>query len=288
MKVAVTGAAGLLGGALVEVLSARHGVIPLTRAEADITDAAQVHQVIAKIRPDVIVHTAAIREPDASEAEPARAFQVNVHGTRNVAEAAHAVGAAVAYISTDLVFDGKQQVPYKESDRAIPLSVYGRTKLRGERIVQSSPNHWVFRVSLLFGPGGDNLLEQVPRAIAAGEDYEAASDQEGSTTYTLDAARKILEVVETEWYGLYHLSNQGVCSRLDIAQLAAELAGLDRRKVIGRTLDQMARRAPRPKYHAMKMAALQERGFSLPRPWREAVAEYFRTRASTSHAQSLH
>src|SRR5712692_11449361 len=129
MKVAITGAAGLFGRGLVQVFSGRHEVYPLARADADITVAEQVQAAFKKIRPDVVVHPAAIPDLDVCEAEPAKAFLVNVHGTRHVAEAAREVGAAVAYISTDAVFDGAQSKPYVESDLARPPTVYGRTKL---------------------------------------------------------------------------------------------------------------------------------------------------------------
>ena len=274
MKVAITGAAGFFGQGLVQTWDAQHAVFPLTRADADLTRAEEVRAALCRVRPDVVIHTAAIPDLDVCEAEPAKAYLVNVHGTRHVVEAAREVGAAVVYISTDAVFDGKKSTPYLESDPTIPPTVYGRTKLRGEQIVQSMPNYWVFRVSLLFGPGKTNFVERGLRRIAAGEDYVVAADQVGSATYTRDAAQKIVEVVEARRYGLYHLANQGQCSRLEIAQRAAELGGLDARKVVGRPSDQMGRRAVRLKYAVMEMAALQRSGFRPPRPWQEALEEY--------------
>ncbi len=274
MKIAITGAAGLFGHGLVEVCVARHAVFPLTRADADITKADEVQRVISKIRPNVVIHPAAIPDLDACEADPAKAYLVNVHGARHVVEAAQDVSAGVVYISTDAVFDGKKQIPYTESDPAIPPTVYGRTKLRAERLVQSVPNHWVFRVSVLFGPGKTNFLEKGLRKIMAGEEYVVAADQVGSATYTLDAAEKILEVVEAGRCGLYHLSNQGQCSRLELATRAAELAGLQVQKVAGKPADQMGRRAVRAKYAVMEMSALRRAGFALPRLWQDALADY--------------
>jgi dTDP-4-dehydrorhamnose reductase len=276
MKVAVTGAAGLFGFGLAQVFAKRHEVHRLTRADADITDAAQVRRAIERISPEVIVHAAAIPDLDLCEDDPARAFQVNVHGTRNVAEAAQVVGATVACISTDAVFDGKKTAPYAEEDRPNPPTVYGRTKLRGERIVQSLPPHWIFRVSVLFGPGKPDFVDKGLRKIAAGENYTVAADQVATATYTVDAAEKIMEVVEARRYGLYHMANTGVCSRLDLARRAAELAGLDPERVRGLPSDQMGRRAPRLKYAVMELGRLKREGFALPRPWQEALAEYVR------------
>jgi dTDP-4-dehydrorhamnose reductase len=276
MKVAITGAAGLFGHGLVAVFATRHTVFPLTRADADLTKAEEVRAAFAEVGPDIVVHPAGIPDLDICEADPARGYLVNVHATRHVVEAAREVAAAVAYISTDAVFDGKKQTPYTESDPTIPPTVYGRTKLRGEQIVRTLPAHWIFRVSVLFGPGKTNFVENGLRKIAAGETYVVAADQVGSATYTVDAAQKIMEVVEARRYGLYHLSNQGVCSRYDLARHAAELAGLDTTKVIGKRSDQIGRRAVRLKYAVMAMDALEKAGFTPPRPWQEALAEYLR------------
>jgi dTDP-4-dehydrorhamnose reductase len=180
-------------------------------------------------------------------------------------------------ISTDAVFDGKKQTPYTESDPTNPPTVYGRTKLRAEQIVRALPEYWIFRVSVLFGPGKANFIEKGLRKIAVGGTYEVAADQMGSATYTLDAARKILEVVEARRYGLYHLSNAGPCTRLELARHAVELARLDPARVIGKPSDQMGRRAARLKYAVMEMGALQEAGFTLPRSWQEALADYVPT-----------
>lgn len=271
MRVAITGAAGLFGHGLVQVFSSRHEVYGLTRVDADITKADEVAAVIRKVAPEVVVHPAGIADIDVCELDPARAFLVNYHGTRNVAEAARAAGASVAYISTDAVFDGKKQSPYTESDPAIPPTVYGRTKLRAERLVLASPKSWAFRVSILFGPGRANFIERGLRRIAAGEDYVVASDQLGTATYTVDAAAKIMEVVEARRYGLYHLSNSGACTRLDLARRAAEL---DPKRVIGKPSAEMGRPAVRLKYAVMAMDALAREGFAPPRPWQEALAEY--------------
>ena len=274
MKIAITGAAGLFGYGLAQILGAGHTVTALTHSDADITQPEKIRSLFEKLKPDVIVHPAGIPDLDICEADPARAFLVNVHGTRNVVEAARTIGAAVACISSDAVFDGKKQTPYTESDTAVPPTVYGRTKLLSERAVQTLPQHWIFRVSVLFGPGKTNSIEKELRALAAGEPYVVAADQLGSATYTLDAARKIQEVVEARRYGLYHLSNQGACTRLELALHAAEVAGLDVREVVGKLSREMGRRAVRLPYAVMEMQALKQAGFALPRPWQEAVTDY--------------
>jgi dTDP-4-dehydrorhamnose reductase len=280
MKVAITGAAGLFGHGLTQVFEQSHSTYPLTRADADITRRDDVESVLAKIRPDVVIHPAGIPDLDVCEADPPKAYLVNVHGTRHVADAARRLGARVALISTDAVFDGHKRTPYTESDQAIPPTVYGRTKLLAERITLAEPGSWVFRVSVLFGPGKTNFVEKGLRRIAAGEDYIVAADQLGSATYTLDAAQKIREVIEASRFGLYHLSNNLPCTRFELAQRAAQIAGLNPAKVIGRPSAEMGRRAIRLQYAVMEMTALKREGFALPRPWTEALGEYIHLFAS--------
>jgi dTDP-4-dehydrorhamnose reductase len=277
MRIVITGSTGLFGYGIARVFGQRHTVIALTRADADITNAAEVRAAITRAEPEIVIHPAGIPDLDICEADPALAHAVNVEGARHVADAAREVGAAVAYISTDAVFDGLKRTPYIKSDPTNPPTVYGRTKLLGEEIARGLPNHWIFRVSLLFGPGKTNFVEKCLNAIAAGKEYVATEDQLGSATYTLDAASKIMEVVEARRYGLFHLSNAGACSRVEIARRAASLAGLDAGKVIGKPMDEMGRRAKRLKYAVMEMDALKQAGFAPPRPWQEALAEYVRT-----------
>jgi dTDP-4-dehydrorhamnose reductase len=277
MKIAVTGSTGLFGHGLVEVISKRHTALSVGRAVADITSFSEVRAAFQKLRPDVVVHAAAIPSPDVCETDPAQAYLVNVHGTRHVVEAASEIGAAVAYISTDAVFDGENQTPYKEADPTISPTVYGRTKLRGERLVATLPTYWIFRVCVLFGPGKVNFIKKGLRAMADGQPYVVASDQMGNALYTLDGAEKILEVVESGRSGLYHLTNQGTCTRYDLAKYAGEKAGLDLRKLIGIPSAQMGRPARRLKYSVLEMRALSEAGFSLPRPWQAALDDYLAT-----------
>jgi dTDP-4-dehydrorhamnose reductase len=282
MRVLITGAAGLLGHGLVGVFSGRHTVFPLTHAELDITTADTVRAAFRKIQPEAVIHTAAIPDPDVCEMDPENAFRVNVEGTRNVAEAAREAGAAVAFISSDSVFDGLKKTPYIESDSTNPASVYGRTKEAGEKIVRGVPEHWIFRIPILFGPGKINFIEKGLLRIAKGEEYVVASDQLGCAAYTLDIGRKMMEVMEAKRCGTFHLSNTGSCNRLELAQRAAVLAGLDHKKIVGKTLEEMKRPAMRLQYLVMEMKALKEGGFALPRSWEEGLADYIRNRKSTA------
>jgi len=277
MRVAITGGAGLLGHGLVAAFSTRHKVFPLTRAEADITDAEAIGTALERIHPDLVVHAAAIPDLDLCDADPARALRVNYEGTCNVADAVRRLGAGLVHISTDAVFDGKKVTPYVETDPTAPITVYGRTKLQAEQAARTLERHWIFRVPVLFGPGKTNFVEKGLRKLVAAEEYKVASDQLGCTANTVDAGLKIMEVAESGPYGLYHLANQGACTRLELARTAAELAGLNPAKVIGVPDALMQRRAPRLKYSVLDMAALRHAGFALPRPWQETLADYVHT-----------
>jgi dTDP-4-dehydrorhamnose reductase len=277
MRVAITGSAGLFGQGLVAAFSTRHDVFPLTRADADITDAGSIRTALERIRPDLVVHSAGIPDIDVCEADPASAFRVNYQGACNVAEAARSLGAGLAHISTDAVFDGRKLTPYVETDPTGPITVYGQSKLQAEQAAKTLERHWIFRVPVLFGPGKINFIEKGLRKIAAGQEYRVASDQLGCAAHTVDAGLKIMEVTEGGPYGLYHLANRGTCTRYELARMAVELAGLDPEKVIGVPDAMMQRRAPRLKYAVMEMAALRCAGFESPRPWQHALADYVRT-----------
>jgi dTDP-4-dehydrorhamnose reductase len=274
MRIAVTGAAGLLGQGLVRELQAHHLILPLTRANADITDRDAICAAITAFQPDLVIHTAAARGLDWCETHPEAAKTINIGGTKNVLRAAAACAAGFAFISSDAVFSGEHSTPYREYEIARPCSVYARTKFIAERIVSQWPRHHIFRVSVLFGPGKGNYIEEVLRAVAAGRQYAAATDQIGSATYTPDAAGVIGKVVEHKIYGLFHLCSPGIYSRREIARLAVSIAGLDPAMVVGKLRDQLGGIAKRSEYSGMKMQALQSCGISLPRPVDQALAEY--------------
>lgn len=274
MRVAVTGANGLFGRGLVRQLTAAgRDVVPLTRADADITDAAAVRAAVERIRPELIINAAASPDIDACEADPDFARCVNVEGTRNVADAARGACAGLVQISTDAVFDGAKRSPYTETDPTNPPTVYGRTKLEAEHVAATVARHWIVRVSVLFGPGKTNFVEKSLRTIAARQDYLTASDQLGSATYTLDAARTIMALVACGHCGVFHVSNAGQCTREELAREAAKLAGLDPSRVIGRPSAEI-KPTPRLKYAVMAHDGLRRAGVPVPRHWHEALAEY--------------
>lgn len=277
MKLLVTGAAGLFGRGLTQVFGEQHTVVGITHQDADITDAARMRELLEHHRPDIVVHSAAMPDIDDCELNPEKAFRVNAEATRNLVESAKAIGAAFAQVSTDAVFDGTKLKPYVETDPVNPPSVYGRTKVEAEEAVRKHDRHWIFRVSVLFGPGKANFVNKGLCKLMGNEPYPVAADQLGSATYTIDAARTMLDVFASKKYGTYHLCNRGPCTRYDLAIRAAELAKLDPRGILGKPMDEMKRPGPRLKYSVMDTKALRDAGIAEPRSWEEALADYIST-----------
>lgn len=276
MRVLISGAAGLFGNGLTQVFVTEHIVFPITHAVVDTTNAAAIRDLFVKLEPEIVIHAAAIADPDTCEENPTLAFSVNVEGTRNVVEAAREIDAGVAFISTDSVFDGKKTSPYVETDATTPNTVYGRTKVQGEEIVRTLPAQWIFRVPVLFGFGKVKFVEKGLIKLSKGEEFSAALDQVASTAYTLDAASKIMELVDARAYGTFHIANAGSCSRYELACRAAEFAGLNPALVIGKQRSEMGNRAERLPYSVLEMRELKQRGIAAPRSWEEALKEYIR------------
>ena len=283
VKIAITGSAGLLGKGLARVFSIGHDVRGLTRQDGDITDAGRMRFVLMNAKPDLIVHAAAMPDIDDCERNPEQASRVNAEATKSLVEVARDLGAGFAFISTDAVFDGKSTRPYVETDPVNPPSVYGRTKVAAEESVRLYEKHWIFRVSVLFGPGKANFVNKALCKAWGKEPYIVANDQLGSATYTLDAAETMLRVFDSGAHGTFHLCNQGACTRYDLAKRGVELAGLDSSIVVGKKMAEMKREGPRLKYAVMEMHALKAAGIPIPRRWEAAVEEYVRSLQTEPH-----
>ncbi|KZE97369.1 dTDP-4-dehydrorhamnose reductase [Geobacillus stearothermophilus] len=275
MKVVVTGAKGQLGTDLVHLLADRgYEVYGYGREELDITNFDQVKQVIAEVRPDVVIHAAAYTKVDLAESEPDKAFLINAYGTRNVAVASETVGAKLVYISTDYVFDGKANVPYNEFAPTNPLSVYGKSKLAGEQFVRDlHSKFFIVRTSWVYGKHGNNFVKTMLKLAQERDQLMVVNDQVGCPTYTVDLANCILELLQTEKYGIYHVSNSGYCSWYEFAKAIFEEAGIEV-KVNPCTTKDFPRPAPRPAYSVFDHMALRLNGFNEMRNWREALKEF--------------
>jgi dTDP-4-dehydrorhamnose reductase len=263
VRIFVTGAGGQVGREVVAVLR-DHDVVAADHASLDVGDRDGVLSAITTSAPDVVIHLAAWTAVDACEDDPDLAFRVNTIGTRNVAEGAARVGAWTCYLSTDYVFDGTKQEPYVEWDTPNPLSVYGRSKLGGEREA-ATPYGTIVRTSWLCGQHGQNMVKTILRLAHEHEKLAFVDDQRGQPTFADDLARMIRQLVVERRPGLFHVTNQGTVSWFEFARAVLEIAGLDParvRPIATADLDP-ARPAPRPANSVLDNAALRLSGLPL-------------------------
>ena len=231
VKVLITGSAGQLGTDL--VASANHAgldVIATSHADLDITDRNSVSQKIASAAPEAIIHAAAWTAVDACESDIKKAMAINSDGTANVANAARQIGARVIYISTDYVFDGTKATPYIESDIPNPQSVYGASKLAGERHLDLNQDS-VVRISWVCGEHGNNMVKTILRLAATSPTLTFVDDQIGSPTFTSDIAPVLVDFARESRTGIWHLTNQGTTSWFGFAQDVLRAAELDPNRV---------------------------------------------------------
>ena len=268
MRVLITGAGGQLGRELTEAFNAgnagnaAHSVVACDHAALDVADRERTLQVIGQIEPDAVVHAAAWTDVDGCQLDPDRAFRVNALGTRHVAEAARVVGARVCYVSTDYVFDGTSG-PYNEWDTPRPLSVYGRSKLAGER--ELHPGDTVVRTSWVCGRYGRNFVKAILAKGATGDTLRVVDDQHGSPTFADDLAEMVRLLVVARLPGVYHVTNQGTTSWYGFARDVLEAAGLGHVPVVPITTSEIdpPRPAPRPQNSVLDNAALRLGGLPL-------------------------
>ncbi|NGZ76053.1 dTDP-4-dehydrorhamnose reductase [Saccharibacillus alkalitolerans] len=275
MKVLVTGAKGQLGQDVVRLLGeAGHEVKGCDRADMDITDQQQCEEVIGGYRPEAVIHCAAYTAVDAAEEDADGAYRINAAGTRNIAAAAEKVGARLVYISTDYVFDGQAERPYREYDNTAPQTVYGESKRAGEVLAQSlNSKTFIVRTSWVYGQHGGNFVKTMLKLGAEKESLSVVHDQIGSPTYTVDLARFLLQLIQTEKYGVYHASNSGQCSWHEFAQAIFETAGLQV-NVLPVTTEQFPRPAKRPAYSVMDHTAIRANDLEDLPHWRDGLERF--------------
>lgn len=283
MRVLVTGAAGQLGQDMVLLLQREgHEVLACDRMEMDITDLAQCEKVIGAYGPEAVIHCAAHTAVDAAETDIDAAYLINATGTRNVAVAAEKAGAKLVYISTDYVFNGQGTHPYHEYDNTDPQSIYGKSKRAGEVLAQTlNSRYFIVRTSWVYGKYGNNFVKTMLKLGQEKPVLQVVNDQKGSPTYTVDLARFLLKLIQTEKYGIYHASNSEACTWYEFTQAifaeAEELLGL---KMTARLepcgTEQFPRPAPRPSYSVMEHLSIRTNGFEDLRPWREGLRDFLK------------
>jgi dTDP-4-dehydrorhamnose reductase len=265
----------MLGSVLLPCLQSEHQVCGVDQKDFDIGEEAAVGRAFLELRPEFVFHLAAFTDVDGCEANPYKAEQVNALGTRNVARACAEIGAGLLYVSTDYVFDGRGKRPYREDDCPNPISVYGLTKLRGERHVQALvARHIIVRSSWLYGPCGKNFVVTILKLAKEGGDLRVVSDQRGSPTYTRHLALKLVELFATLAYGVFHVTGSGDCSWFEFAGAIVQSGGYPRLRVTPITTQEAARLARRPAFSVLENRRLAEIKLGALPHWSEGLAQY--------------
>jgi dTDP-4-dehydrorhamnose reductase len=278
MKILVTGAKGMLGTDLCALLRKNDvQVFEWDLPANDITEVKRTEAQLKRIASDRIIHLAAYTDVDGSEINKAKAYSVNVQGTWAMVIGAKATDTPLLHMSTDYVFDGEKGSPYFEDDKTNPINYYGLTKEQSEQLVESRlKKFYIVRTSWLFGKAGKNFVQTILNIAKEKDTIEVVNDQFGSPTYTKDLAEAILKIILSDNFGVYHISNSGICSWFDFAAEIIKQAGLNN-KVVPITSAQLQRGAKRPKFSALNNHRYIKTFNHFLRPWREALADYLKS-----------
>ena len=271
MRVLVTGVKGQLGYDVMNELAGRgHEGIGVDIQEMDITDAASVEKVITEAAPDAVIHCAAYTAVDAAEDNVDLCRRVNAGGTENIARVCKALNCKMMYISTDYVFNGQGTRPWEPDDKREPLNVYGQTKYEGELAVETLEKFFLVRIAWVFGVNGKNFIKTMLNLGKTRDHLTVVADQIGSPTYTYDLARLLVDMIETDRYGRYHATNEGLCSWYEFACEIFKQAGMNV-TVSPVTSDQYPAKAKRPMNSRMDKSKLDEMGFKRLPSWQDAI-----------------
>ena len=285
-KVLLTGAAGVVGTDLCGVLkSAGYEVLQTDKNSVsgiihmDVRDSLEVRSAISKADPELVIHLAAETDVDRCQIEVDHAYRSNTLGTWNVALACQRQDIPMVYVSTAGVFDGTKIEPYVEFDHPNPVNVYGQTKLEGERLVSRLlSKFYIVRAAWMIG-GGDakdkKFVGKIMKQLDAGtRNLKAVNDKIGSLTYSLDFSRCLVDLIKTEYYGLYHIANKGTCTRYDVARHILDHLGRNDVRLEPVTSETFVLPAPRARSEMLRNYALELWGMDTMRDWREALSDY--------------
>ena len=277
MKVLVTGVKGQLGYDVVNELTKRgHIAIGTDIEEMDITDAGSVDKVIKESAPDAVVHCAAYTAGDAAEDNVDLCRKINAEGTQNIANVCKELDIKMVYISTDYVFDGEGERPWEPDDNRTPLNVYGQTKYEGELAVENTlEKFFIVRIAWVFGVNGKNFIKTMLNLGKTRDSLTVVNDQFGSPTYTYDLAKLLVDMVETDKYGIYHATNEGICTWYECACEIFKQAGMDI-KVSPVLASEYPAKAKRPSNSRMSKEKLTENGFEKLPTWQDALSRYLK------------
>lgn len=277
MKVLITGSNGQLGLELSKQLheNSNYDVIKTDREDLNILDSKNVNDIITREKPDIVINCAAHTAVDVCETDIENAYKINALGPRNLATACEKIGAKFVQVSTDYVFDGSGNRPYREDDMTCPNSIYGTSKLMGEQFTKEfCSKYFIVRTAWLYG-NGNNFVKTMLKLAETNNELNVVDDQVGSPTSTVDLARAIIKLMNTEYYGTYHGTCEGQCSWYDFAKKVFELKNIDI-KVNPVTSEEFKRPAPRPVYSVLDNFMFKLVGLNSFRNWEESLEEYLK------------
>ncbi len=278
MKVLVTGVKGQLGYDVVRELEKRgHTAVGVDIDEMDITDAAAVERVLTETQPEAVIHCSAFTAVDRAEDETEICRRVNVEGTENIAKTCKKLDCKMLYLSTDYIFSGDGERPWEPDDEASPLNAYGQSKYDGELALKKYvEKYFIVRISWVFGINGNNFIKTMLRLGRENGAVKVVDDQIGSPTYTYDLSRLLVDMIESDRYGAYHATNEGICSWYEFAKEIFRAAGMNDVSVTPVKSGEFPVKAKRPKNSRMSKEKLVANGFTLLPAWQDAVVRYMK------------
>lgn len=278
MRVMVSGAKGMLGSDLCEILSSEFDVLGVDIDDFDIADEEATLKSVTQISPEIIIHLAAYTDVEGSEINPGKAFLVNAVGTFNMARAARKVDAYLVYLSTDYVFDGSKSEPYIETDAVNPINTYGLSKAYGEMYVSRLvERNLIVRTSWLFGPNGVNFVDKIIDQAESGRKLKVVNDQYGCPTYTMHLALALKEAIRRRVEGILHMAGCGQTTWFELAQAILDLAGIDA-EIQPVASHMYPARARRPRNSALSSMVLAHFGLRELPKWQDGLKEHLRRR----------
>jgi len=274
MKILITGAKGQLGTDLVKKMRENHDVFPYSSQELDITKLQKFDAEVEKIAPDIIINCAAFTDVDGCESNIERAYLVNSIGAKNCAIISNKYSLKLFHISTDYIFNGESEIPYKEDDIPEPISTYGKSKLSGEiNIINHCNKFFILRTAGVYGANGNNFIKTILKIVKKNKFLKVVNDQITTPTYTVDICNQILKLLKTEYYGIYHASSEGFCSWYEFTKTILQYLDINA-DVVPCTTDEFLRPAKRPKYSVLDNFNLKLIGLNEFRYWKESLKEF--------------
>jgi dTDP-4-dehydrorhamnose reductase len=280
-RVALVGTGGMLGRDLLKGMKSSYTVIPVAGSQdLDIRQRSRVLRWIKEAKPDILINAASYTDVDGCEGDRRLAMEVNGEGPGHLAEGCSRMGARMVQISTDFVFDGAGRAAYRETDMPRPISVYGESKLLGERrVLENLDKTLIVRTSWLYGAGGKNFVEAILRQAVEKKRLRVVNDQVGSPTYVPDLTIAIIRLLQADAHGVVHVSNTGECSWFNFAEKILELSGLSV-PVEPISSAELNRPARRPAYSALCCERYYRICGESMRPWEDGLRDYIKKRGN--------